>query len=45
MASSGRRIDFSSVQRIRMEKKEEARKRWQRKISRQVKGSNNRKKS
>ena len=45
MASSGRRIDFSSVQKIRMEKKERARKRWQRKLARQVKGSNNRTKT
>ncbi len=45
MASDGRRIDFSSVQKIRMEKKERAKKRWQRKLSRQVKGSNNRKES
>ena len=45
MASDGRRIDFSSVQKIRMEKKERVRKRWQRKLSRQVKGSNNRKES
>ena len=45
MASSGRRIDFSSVQRIRMEKKERARKRWQRKLARQQKGSQNRKKT
>jgi len=45
MASSGRRIDFSSVQKIRMEKKERARKRWQRKLARQQKGSKNRKKT
>ena len=45
MASSGRRIDFSSVQKIRMEKKERARKHWQRKLARQVKGSNNRTKT
>ena len=45
MASSGRRIDFSSVQRIRMEKKERARKRWQRKLARQQNGLQNRKKT
>ncbi len=45
MASSGRRIDFSPIQKIRMEKKERAKKRWQRKLSRQVKGSDNRRKS
>ncbi len=45
MASSGRRIDFAPIQKIRMEKKERAKKRWQRKLSRQVKGSNNRRKS
>ena len=45
MASSGRLIDFSSVQKIRMEKKERAWKRWQRKLARQPKGSQNRKKT
>ena len=45
MASSGRRIDFAPIQKIRMEKKERAKKRWQRKLSRQVKGSDNRRKS
>ena len=38
-ASSGRNIDLSSVQKIRMERKERARKRWQRKLARQQKGS------
>ncbi len=45
MASDGRRIDFSSVQKTRMEKKERVRKRWQRKLARQQKGSQNRKKT
>ena len=45
MASDGRGIDFFPVQRLRMEKKERARKRWQRKLSRQQKGSQNRKKT
>ncbi len=45
MASDGRRIDFSSIEKIRMEKKERSRRRWQRKLSRQKKGSQNRKKT
>ncbi|MHB1605460.1 MAG: RNA-guided endonuclease InsQ/TnpB family protein [Leptospirales bacterium] len=45
MASSGRRIDFSSIQKSRIEKKERSRRRWQRKLSRQQKGSVNRKKT
>jgi putative transposase len=45
MASSGRRIDFSDIQKARMEKKERTRKRWQRKLARQQKGSQNRKKT
>ncbi|EQD59279.1 transposase, IS605 OrfB, partial [mine drainage metagenome] len=45
MASSGRRIDFSPIQKSRMEKKERSRRRWQRTLSRQVKGSNNRRKT
>ena len=34
MASDGRAIDFSPIQRLRMEKKERARKGWQRKLAR-----------
>ncbi|MHB1747703.1 MAG: RNA-guided endonuclease InsQ/TnpB family protein [Leptospirillum sp.] len=45
MASDGGRIDFSSIQKIRMEKKERSRRRWQRTLSRQQKGSQNRKKT
>ena len=45
MASDGRRIDFSPTQKSRIEKKERARKRWQRKLFRQQKGSQNRKKT
>ena len=45
VASSGRKFDFSSVQKSRTEKKERARKLWQRKLARQKKGSNNRKKT
>ena len=45
MASDGGEIDSSPVQRIRMEKKERARKRWQRQLARQVKGSQNRQKT
>ncbi len=45
VASDGRRIDFSPVQKSRIQKKEDARKRWQRKLSRQKKGSSNRKKT
>ena len=45
MASDGRRIDFSSIQKIRMEKKERARRRWQRTLSRRQKGSQNRRKT
>ncbi|MHB1565085.1 MAG: RNA-guided endonuclease InsQ/TnpB family protein, partial [Leptospirillum sp.] len=41
----GGRIDFSSIQKIRMEKKERSRRRWQRTLSRQQKGSQNRKKT
>ncbi|MHB1564535.1 MAG: transposase [Leptospirillum sp.] len=45
MASSGRRIDFSSIQKSRIEKKERSRRRWQRTLFRQQKGSQNRKKT
>ncbi len=45
VASDGRKIDFSPVQKSRMKKKERARKRWQQKLSRQQKGSQNRKKT
>ncbi|EQD51124.1 transposase, partial [mine drainage metagenome] len=45
MASDGGRIDFSSIQKSRMEKKERSRRRWQRTLSRQQKGSQNRKKT
>ncbi len=44
-ASDGRRIDFSPVRKNRIEKKDRARRRWQRKLARQVKGSNNRRKT
>ena len=39
---NGLRIDFSSIQKSRMEKKERARRRCQRKLFRQQNGSNNR---
>ena len=45
VASDGQIIDFSPVQKARMEKKERARKRWQRQLARQQKGSQNRKKT
>jgi putative transposase len=45
MASDGRRMDLLPVHKIRTEKKERARRRYQRKLARQKKGSKNRKKT
>ena len=45
MSSSGGPVTFSAIQKIRMEKKILARKRWQRRLSRQVKGSEQREKT
>jgi len=45
MASDGRSMDLLPVHKTRIEKKERARRRWQRKLSRQQKGSQNRKKT
>ena len=45
VASDRAAVDFSPVQKIRIEQKERARKRWQRQLARQRKGSNNRTKT
>ena len=45
MASTGHRFDLTGAQRKRIQKKQEAARRWQRKLSRRVKGSSNRRKA
>ncbi|MHB1702246.1 MAG: RNA-guided endonuclease InsQ/TnpB family protein, partial [Acidobacteriaceae bacterium] len=45
MASTGQAFDFSDAQKARMAKKEAARRRWQRKLSRRAKGGSNRRKA
>ena len=45
MASDGRSVDLLPVHKTRIEKRDWARKRWQRKLARQQKGSQNRKKT